>query len=282
MKNRNGYPAFGINITEALVCTAKLLLPLLFLLLLASFGSVRNTSRHVCKPAERVAAGDFVMLLSKFTGAMQTDTKAEGLKILDKCVSLYADEKSFSMDVEYSVFFNHHDFNRPDDKQMGKIVRHKDNFFQEESGNIKIINKKYEFVLNERAQYLTISDRRIEELKPVEFHADSLDKLVSQVEKTAGGFFYHIAEGAVEKFEVITDEQGFLKTWRTWYREPMDFGNGKMKVITQMRYLNFEKKPKIHKDFFSLEPYISIGKKGEVSAKEKYKAFRVLNQLSRR
>jgi hypothetical protein len=257
-------------------------LALLVVLPLLSFTSAGDFSRAAGRIAADFAAAGLSAVMQKYGAAVPEDAiLKEGLDVLEKCSQQYIDLKKFSMDVEYAVFYNSENFDAPNDRKTGFILRDKNNFYQEEMGNIKLFNKDHELIINQRAEFMTVRNRADQEIAPAAFEADSLVKFITKAEKVEGGFRYYLQEGALEKFEIIVDSEGYMETWRTWYRDPMDFGEGEVKVITQMRYLNFTKKPKTDAGAFSVEKFISITKTGEVVAKEKYKDFYVLNQLVR-
>ncbi|MBI3134276.1 MAG: hypothetical protein HYZ14_06320 [Bacteroidetes bacterium] len=253
-----------------------------FIVALMSFTTVSQLSRSASGIKALLAGSGLSEVLAKY--GLAPDENAlleEGLEALEACMKQYVDLKKFSLDVEYSVFYDSEDFDKPADKKEGKIIRSKDDFYQEEMGNIKVLNKDYELVLNKRAEFITVRNRFEKKIEPVFVETDSLAGYVTSVEKIADGYRYYLAEGQVEKFDLILDQEGYLKIWRSYYRDKMDFGQGEVNVITQLKYRNFVKNPKTDPAVFSLEPYVSITKKGEVTARGDYKNYYVLNQLQK-
>jgi len=247
-----------------------------------SISSGRNFSHHAVKPVSFFVVSDVSFLMKKFGVKKRVDKNLnEALDVLNRCVRVYSETKKFKLDIEYSVFYDSENFAVPDDKKNGKIIREKEKFYQEEMGNIRVINNEYEFFLNERAEYINLRTRTKKEIEPVNFQSDSLLKFIERTEKTQDGYLYFLKEGTLEKFEVITYADGSLKFLRNYYREKMDFGNGEVKVVTQVHYFNFNKNPKVDPSIFELDPYVTFSKKREVTAIGKYKNYYVLNQIEK-
>lgn len=203
----------------------------------------------------------------------------EGIQALKSCGELYITEKSFSLDVEYAVFFDHNDFTKPDDIQTGQIVKDKNNFYQNEMGNINLINNDYELTLIENAKIINVRKRMNKEIVPTNIYTDSLFSFIESIEKIENGYTYFFKEGQVTKMELVTTKSGHLEVIRYYYRDKMDYGNGPVQVVTQMRYLNFKIEKKIDPAFFSIEKYVAIGKKGVITPKKQFENYYILNQI---
>lgn len=249
--------------------------------LLSSFSPARKGSHHISKTLGEIMTSDPVVLLKKYGLSAEVDLVDEdAIRMLESCGNKFIELKKFSMDVEYSVYYNSEDFAHPADKRSGKIVRDKDNFFQEEMGNIRLINKDCELILNKNSEFITVRDRIERTPDPVHFTTDSLKNVIVRTQEIKDGYCYYFKEGTVEKMEIITDSEGYLKIWRTWYRKPMDFGEGEVRVVTQMEYKNLDKKPKTDPYLFSTDPYVTISRKGEVKPVGAYQNYYILNQLT--
>lgn len=208
------------------------------------------------------------------------DDKSKGLEVLNNCINNYLALSRFKMDVEYSVFYNNQsDFSIPDDKESGKVICKNKNYYQEEMGNIKILNDKYELYIIKESEVLTISPRKREDLAPVNFELDSISSQIEKVDKIESGYRFYIKSGQIEKFDLVVDNSGFLTKFRNYYRQKMDFGDGEVQVVTQLRYYNFSENPKIDSDVFSIDKYVHVDKTGKVTPIGKYKNYYVLNQI---
>lgn len=209
-----------------------------------------------------------------------SDDKSKGLEVLNTCVNNYLNLSRFKMDVEYSVFYNNTtDFSIPNDKEIGKIICKNNNFYQEEMGDITILNDDYELNIVSNSEVLVIAPRTTEELVPVAVDLDSLASQIEKVEKIENGYRFYTEYGPIEKFDLIIDKNGFLYKWRNFYREKMDFGAGEVHVVTQLKYYNFFKNPKIDSKIFSIDKYVSVDKTGKVVPQGDYKNYYVINQI---
>lgn len=218
-------------------------------------------------------------LIGWFDANGQVDSKNPGLVAFQKSVDLFRNTKKFSLDVEYAVFFDNIDFSNPDDKSLGKILRDDNNFFQDEMGNIKVLNKNYALILNSNARVITIGDRKETELVPESTPLDSLAKYFVSSENIEGGYRYFTEDEAIDKIDILLGNNGFLKSIRMHYRHKMDFGDGPKKVVTQLTYRNFAKNPKLSGSEFSVSRYVTINKNNEVSLNSAYKNYFLINNI---
>ena len=108
---------------------------------------------------------------------------------------------------------------------------------------------------------------------------DSLRTVLSGVLAIDGGYQFVLKTGTVKKIDLVTDTDGFLNKWRSYYRDKKDFGEGEVEVVTQMRYFDFSKSVDPNSKFFRSEEYVSIDKENQVTARGEYKEYYIINQL---
>jgi hypothetical protein len=207
------------------------------------------------------------------------EIKVEGINALKRCTQLYLQLKNFSVDVEYGVFYNKTQFNTPDEVEKGKIVRSNQSFYQEQFGQITLLNSKYQVLINKDAAVLSVGPRGDYDQIPTQFEMDSLFTKIQRVVKIEGGYQFFLVDQVIEKYDVLFSAGGYLNKMRTYYKERVDFGEGPVKIVSQISYLNFTKNPKISPDLFSEKRYVQIDKNGMVSAISAYKSFYVINNL---
>lgn len=221
-----------------------------------------------------------LLMLSSMTSYSQQDqVKSEGIAALKKCSMLYLNLKKFSLDVEYTVYYNSSDFTKPNDKSTGKIVRNNQNFYQEQFGRITLLNDKYQLALNNNAQVLSIGYRNKNDVIPSQIPMDSLFNTIESVQKIEGGFQFRLNDSEIEKYDILLTSSGYMKKLRTYYRKPINTGEGVFRVISQISYENFTTNPKISSDFFSESNYITVQKSGLVTPKSAYKSYHILNNI---
>lgn len=206
--------------------------------------------------------------------------KMEGRNALKKCTQLYLKCKHFSVDVEYGVFYNKTDFNTPDEVEKGKIVRHNQSFYQEQFGQITMLNSKYQMLINKDAEVLTVGYRGDVNQIPAQVEMDSMFTKIQRVVKIEGGYQFYLNDEIIEKYDVLLSSGGYLNKMRTYYKKRVDFGEGPVRIVSQISYTNFTKSPKIKPDLFSEKKYIQIDKNGAVSPNSVYKSFYLINNLS--
>lgn len=230
----------------------------------------------------RLAAQALILFIMLPVGVYsQLGSNDEGFNALEKCIDLYLELKKFSVDVEYSVFYDKVVFDSPDDRRIGKVIRDGKNFYQREIENVKILNSDYEFSLNGRSKVISLNERTTRELNPVQFEIDSLRGFIEKTVKIPGGYQFYLNSGPVEKFDLILTGSGYMHILRNYYREKLDFGEGSKRVVTQVRYSNFNKGSGINKGVFSLDKYLSIDKAGNIKLKAGYENYHLINNIKR-
>ena len=219
------------------------------------------------------------LLVSFKHASLNEEVRQKGINALATCSRLYIDLKQFSVDVEYSVYYNTKDFSHPSETEKGRIIRENEQFYQENSNKITVLNRNYVVNIDKNSSVIAVADRGDDLLIPKHVNLDSLGHKVEDVREIERGYQYDLTAGQISQMDLILTTQGYLEKLRFHYRYPIDFGEGEMTAVTEIRYFNFTKNPAIHPHFFSEKKYVNILKTGEIVPVAKYKNYHVLNRL---
>ena len=258
----------------------------LVLLLMGGWGLARLTGMGVSSNWNEKEVTEAVM---KKTPLVSVETAQVNLEyqelfnhakeVLKKGSMFYVDNEEFSVEAEYSVFYNSREFTKPAETGFGKMIRKGGNFYREQMGDITILNEAYEFQLDATIKTISLLDRGEKKLIPDNFEGPESWENIDSVFTIDGGYGYLISNNPVYRVDLILSKDGQPQIVRNYFRNQMDFGEGDVRVISQVRYFNHRDKPEITKDVFSLSNYIKITDDKEVSLKKNYEEYHLYSNL---
>ncbi|WP_027420460.1 hypothetical protein [Crocinitomix catalasitica] len=218
----------------------------------------------------------FFFLFSFSRTSIKENDKDIAISALKHCTQLYIDLKKFKIDVEYSIYYDPINFENPDDSDNGVLIRKDQNFYKKEFDNITLINRKYQLRVDQLSEVIIVQSNLNTENIPSAVNLDSLSANVSQVKKIKDGYSYYLDLPTISQIDVIYDLNGYLKIMRNYYRHPMDFGEGEVKVVTQLKYENFKMNPEIDPIVFSIEKYLNVDQNGRFKGRGDYSHYHII------
>lgn len=222
-----------------------------------------------------------LLILGLFAFQSIENTKEEGIKKLKHAIEIYTKAKYFSMDVEYTLFTVDSLSKKMIENGSGRVVRKNDNFYKKELNTTTIVNGNYLMTLNEKAKVISINNVFENEFSSKKEQMDSIAKFIVDVKKINRGYQYFFDKGDTKKIEVLYDKNGFIDTYRTYFRNKTNIGEDRLvNLMFQIRYYNFNTATNLNTadDIFSINKYVIIKGK-EVYPKTKYKDYYILNAL---
>lgn len=214
---------------------------------------------------------------------IQPDAAAKELITLNKNI---VKNERYSFNVKYTSYKEHEE-TRPYESQSGKVIKDGIYMYSKLNGALTIQNKDVRVVVDSLKQFIKITDP-LEGPEP-NFNVGDYVKVLNvcksvkrkEEEKTIAYRFEPKAGKGIVAQEIYLTEN-FLKKSVIYYVNENNIRENNQ-IITQTVYprleiviSDFKKLEKVDKSIFNIENIISINKK-EITAKEKYKTFKLFD-----